>query len=83
MEEEDTGRGAGPRPSHLAAAAAGLLQPCVCSGRRRAAAGAAAPAVGRWEGWQAGREWKVASWSGRKGEVQTWVVMVGSPSPLC
>ena len=61
MEEEDTGRGAGPRPSHLAAAAAGLLQPCACSGRRRAAAGAAAPAVGRWEGWQAGRERKVAS----------------------
>ena len=61
MEEEDTGRGAGPRPSHLAAAAAGLLQPCACSGRRRAAAGAAAPAVGRWDGWQAGRERKVAS----------------------
>jgi hypothetical protein len=61
MEEEDTGRGAGPRPSHLAAAAAGLLQPCACSGRRRAAAGAAAPAGGRWDGWQAGRERKVAS----------------------
>ncbi len=61
--EEDSGGGVGPRPPHLAAAA-GLLQPCAC---KRAAAGCGGggggggPCRGGWEGWQEGREQKVAS----------------------
>ena len=56
-------------PRRRRRAGMGLLQPCACSRRGRRAAGAAAPAVGVWEGWQVGRERKVASQSGRKGEV--------------
>ena len=61
-------RGAGPRPPHLAAAAAGLLQPRGSLGLQRAAAGGGGGGGGGgpcrggdWEGWQVGRKRKAAS----------------------
>ena len=72
MAAEDTGGGgwsAALPPRRRRRAGMGFLQLCACSRRGRRAAGAAAPAVGVWEGWQVGRERKVASQSGRKGEV--------------